>query len=176
METPQPTPMTGMAKPICADSCRSSAREWQHGPERSVRCMLCYACLAAARGPPEGYAGQLLPGLRPPLKTGKECLEDLGFCGGGRVCAMAAFASSPTCPLPSLSTTTSVTDSSLFPQAVTTLEATGLGCEARPASRPSDVVSHSSRCATLPTSRSSAMQTSWTRSHHGWLLPHHAIE
>ena len=62
--------------------------------------MLCYGCLQ--QRVEALHAGQLLPGLRPPLKTGKECLEDLGFCGGGRVCAMAAFASSPTCPLPSL--------------------------------------------------------------------------
>ena len=52
------------------------------------------------------------------------------------------------------------------------LEAAGLACEAQPASRPSDVVSHSSRCAILPTSRSKRCRQSWTRSHHGWLCCH----
>ena len=64
----------------------------------------------------------------------------------------------------------SATNSSLPPQAVTSLEATGLACDTQPASRPSDVVSHSSRCATLPASRSRAMQTS-ARS----LLHHQAV-
>ena len=75
------------------------------------------------------------------------------------------------CPFPSLVTPMSVTDSSLPPQAVTSLEVVGLACDAQPASRPSDVVSHSSRCATLPASRSRAMQTSWARS----LLHHQAV-
>ena len=65
----------------------------------------------------------------------------------------------------------SATDSSLPPQAVTSLEVAGLACDAQPASRPSDVVSHSSRCATLPASRSRAMQTPWARS----LLRHRAV-
>ena len=46
----------------------------------------------------------------------------------------------------------SATDSGLPPQAVTSLKAIGLGCEAQPTSRPSDVVSHSSRCAVMPIS------------------------
>ena len=80
-------------------------------------------------------------------------------------------ATSPPCPFPSLVTPMSATDSSLPPQAVTSLEVVGLACDAQPASRPSDVVSHSSRCATLPASRSRAMQTSWARS----LLHHQAV-
>ena len=81
-------------------------------------------------------------------------------------------ATSPPCPFPSLVTPMSATDSSLPPQAVTSLEAAGLACDAQPASRPSDVVSHSSRCAILPTSRSKRCRQSWTRSHHGWLCCH----
>ena len=79
---------------------------------------------------------------------------------------------SPPCPFPSLVTPMSATDSSLPPQAVTSLEVVGLACDAQPASRPSDVVSHSSRCAILPTSRSKRCRQSWTRSHHGWLCCH----
>ena len=41
--------------------------------------MLCYACLQ--QRVEALHAGQLLPGLRPPLKTGKECLEDAAGLG-----------------------------------------------------------------------------------------------
>ena len=94
------------------------------------------------------------------------------MCPGRQPPTCSPSSTSPPCPFPSLVTPMSATDSSLPPQAVTSLEVVGLACDAQPASMPSDVVSHSSRCATLPASRSRAMQRSWTLSS---LLHHQAV-